>query len=607
MRRDHSSAFARSAVAAIITGALISDACSNSEAPRSDTPSTRKDTTIVSAAVVSNAQNPPLILGARGEVVYVSLKTGSFPNGRVAVLRNLKRDASVTGLIVDGGLDPLAIEAYVGDTLAIRIESDMGLEQSGTGVVPPLLRPTVIRTVPPRGKTDVPLNTQIVVVFSEPIQPATANGIQLWRGGVAVPATVTVSSDGLRWFVQPNDPLAPGTTYTVVVPAAVTDLNGQTLGETVQVDFTTEVTTAITPVTPFGNVASVQAGVSMTCALTTAGDAYCWGANIDGRLGDGTTTSRFVPSAVPSGYKFTQISAGSHGCALNIHEGGVWCWGYNLFGEIGDETHYPRLRPTGIAQGLGFIEVSAGPGEHTCGVTSDHDMWCWGSNEFGQLGDGTREYRTGLRLVPSEARFTTRTISAGDRRTCAVKIDGVAYCWGDNSRGQLGDGTTVDRYSVTAVVGGLQFASISPGSPTHTCGLTTSSAAYCWGSNAYGKLGDGTTADRLVPVAVSGGLTFSALSVGLGNQTCGLTSSGAAYCWGVNDYGQLGDGTTISRSTPTRVAGGLVFVQLSAGDGHTCGVTVDGVAYCWGKNSNGQLGDGSATPRLVPTPVASPH
>jgi alpha-tubulin suppressor-like RCC1 family protein len=283
-------------------------------------------------------------------------------------------------------------------------------------------------------------------------------------------------------------------------------------------------------------------------------------------------------------------------------DGKIYCWGYNFFGEIGDLTHQPRLRPTLLTeQSLPFSEVNAGGAEHTCGLDYGRIAYCWGANEYGQLGDGTTEFRLGVR---SPGKFSE--ISAGGYRTCAVTSDGAGYCWGENSHGQLGDGTTVNRSVPTAVRGGLHFVLISAGAVTHTCGLTTSGAAYCWGSNALGKLGDGTSTDRLTPAAVTGGLTFTAISVGSGNQTCGLTSSGSAYCWGVNDDGQLGDGTIITRSTPTAVAGGLSFVRLSAGNGHTCGVTVDLVAYCWGSNSNGQLGNGSTAPRLVPTPVVAP-
>jgi len=188
-----------------------------------------------------------------------------------------------------------------------------------------------------------------------------------------------------------------------------------------------------------------------------------------------------------------------------------------------------------------------------------------------------------------------------------VTTSGAAYCWGSNAFGQLGDGTTTQRLVPTPVAGGLTFTAVSAGW-WHTCGITTSGAAYCWGNNGF--LGDGTNTGRLVPTPVAGGLTFTTLSAGPG-ETCGVTTSGAAYCWGYNAFGQLGDGTTANRLIPTPVAGGLTFTAVSAGveveTGHACGVTPGGAAYCWGaSNGAGALGDGTTTDRLVPTLVAFP-
>src|SRR5947207_2735517 len=190
-------------------------------------------------------------------------------------------------------------------------------------------------------------------------------------------------------------------------------------------------------------------------------------------------------------------------------------------------------------------------------------------------------------------------VAAGGAHTCDLNASGQASCWGDNSFGELGDGTTSTRLVPTPVAGGLTFAALSAGG-SHTCGVTASGAAYCWGLNNNGQLGDGTTTDRLVPTAVTGGRTFAAVSVGW-FHACGVTTSGAAYCWG---GGPLGDGTTTDRLVPTAVTGGLTFTALSAGGNHTCGVTTSGAAYCWGDNSFSELGDGTTTTRLVPTAVA---
>jgi alpha-tubulin suppressor-like RCC1 family protein len=201
--------------------------------------------------------------------------------------------------------------------------------------------------------------------------------------------------------------------------------------------------------------------------------------------------------------------------------------------------------------------------------------------------------------------LTFSSISAGGWfNTCGLDTQGSAYCWGDNTYGELGDSTKTQRSSPVRVVGGITFAAISTGT-THTCGLTSAGSAYCWGANSAGQLGDGTTTDQTSPVAVVGGLTFATISAGA-EYTCGVTTSGPAYCWGNNSSGQLGDGTQTGRTVPTPVAGGLNFASVATGGvgsvegvsaraAHTCGVTTAGTAYCWGDNFYGQLGNGTSS------------
>jgi alpha-tubulin suppressor-like RCC1 family protein len=245
-----------------------------------------------------------------------------------------------------------------------------------------------------------------------------------------------------------------------------------------------------------------------------------------------------------------------------------------------------------------FASVASG-GNHTCGVTADGVAYCWGRNTDGQLGDGTTTNRTTPVAVSGSLRFLRFTsLSAGFRYTCGVATGDNVYCWGHNNAGQLGDGTTTDR--TTPVHVGV-FKSVSAGG-AHTCGPASGGVGYCWGANTSGQLGNGTTVGSPNPVAVSSGLGFSSVSGGL-NHTCGV-AGGTAYCWGWNLLGQLGDGTTNNRTTPAGVLSGATWAAVSAGNLHTCGVTTGGVGICFGENTSGQLGDGSTTGRLTPVAVS---
>ncbi|HMG18254.1 MAG TPA: hypothetical protein VK573_05980 [Gemmatimonadales bacterium] len=314
------------------------------------------------------------------------------------------------------------------------------------------------------------------------------------------------------------------------------------------------------PVKVLGSLtfAAVSAGAGHTCGLTTDSAAYCWGAG--GALGDGSTTGpeqcgfahvrcSAVPVAVLGGLTFASTTSGGgggfHTCGVAIG-GQAYCWGFNGWGELGDGTNVERASPVAVVGGHTFAELDAGAG-HTCGVTTGGDAYCWGSNSFGELGNGGDTALLHPTPIAVVGGLTFTSVSAGYTHTCGVATGGQAYCWGNNYMGKLGNGDTTDEASPVAVFGGLTFTTVSA-EADQTCGLTVEGVAYCWGWRyAVGR--------QATPLAVEGGLTFAALSGG-GNHTCGITRSGLLYCWGSNDAGELGDGTVGAwRTTPVKVFG----------------------------------------------------
>ena len=413
-----------------------------------------------------------------------------------------------------------------------------------------------------------------------------------------------------------------------------------------------------TPVAVAGGLvfASVSAGASYNCGVTTTGAAYCWGDNYFGELGNGSFASSRVPVAVAGGLTFASVSAGPfHSCGVTT-AGAAYCWGDNTYGQLGngeyglfDPWGYASSTPVAVAGGLIFERVSAG-GEHSCGVTTTGATYCWGRNENGELGNGSTSTLESTPVAVAGG-LTFATVSAAgldpwgngpSGYSCGVTTAGGAHCWGSNGHGELGNGSTTNSSTPVAVAGELVFASVSAGAG-HNCGVTTAGEAYCWGDNYFGELGNGSTTNSNMPVAVAGGLTFASVSADAFRSSCGVTTAGAAYCWGFshsrtpvalageitfatvsagsghscgvstagvaycwgyNDSGELGDGSTINSNTPVVVAGGLTFATVSAGNGHSCGVTTTGAAHCWGANAHGELGDDSTTSSSSPVAVA---
>ncbi len=403
----------------------------------------------------------------------------------------------------------------------------------------------------------------------------------------------------LVFAVQPSN-TAAGAAITPGVQVAVQDAQGNAVTTA-----TTSITVAIGTNPASGTLAGTATVAAVNGVATfsnlsidKAGTGYTLTASATGLTGATSSAFNVIVVVVAP----VSLSAGAdHTCGV-ARSGAAYCWGSNPYGEAGDGTYgNNRLTPVAVSGGLTFAAVSGGS-YYTCGVTTRGAAYCWGLNNYGQGGNGTTTFSS-LTPVAVSGGLTFTAVSTSDYHTCGVTTSGTAYCWGWNNTGGLGDGTSgTDRLTPVAVSGGLTFAAVST-SDSHSCGVTPSGAAYCWGSNAGGALGNGTTTGSLIPVAVSGGLTFAAVSAGT-RYTCGLTPSGAAYCWGDNGYGVLGNGTTTSSTTPVAVSGGLTFAAVSAGFINTCGVTTSGAAYCWGSNGSGELGNGTTTRSATPVAVS---
>lgn len=355
--------------------------------------------------------------------------------------------------------------------------------------------------------------------------------------------------------------------------------------------------------TTLDNPIAIALGHYHTCTLLASGDIKCWGGNNWGQLGNGTGISYYTPvnvsglspgvSAIASGYY--------HNCAI-LPGGELKCWGWNLEGQLGDGTTEDRNLPVNVSDLSSGVSNISGGGYHTCAITSSGEVKCWGRNSEGQLGDGTTLPSISPVDVAVDS-ITMTEISLGNSHSCSLTSGGGVMCWGYNNTGALGDDSTTNRLTpvnVTSLSSGVKDV-VAGG--FHTCSLK-SGGIKCWGWNLYGQLGDNSNSDRHTPVDVFG-LSSGVKTIGAGRRhTCVITTGGGVKCWGENSHGQLGDRTTTNRSKPVDVEGlSSGVVAISLGVYHTCAITETSHIKCWGANNHGQQGDGTKIDRLTPVDV----
>lgn len=372
---------------------------------------------------------------------------------------------------------------------------------------------------------------------------------------------------------------------------------------------------------------SISLGSDNTCAAGTDGKAYCWGAGVSGKLGNGSV-DRAVPLATNTlsipGEQFLHVATGvSHSCGLAL-SGKVYCWGQNNEGQLGNGSNVMSAVPvevdtnivglndpgTGDNEFLGFKSISVGF-SHTCALYANGIAYCWGYGLFGQLGGGSTLSQS--RPAAVSGSLTFKQIDTGDYHTCGIATNNKAYCWGWGALGRLGNGSTDNKLVPTQVDTSLNteiaarpeelFNVIRPGTD-HTCMSTIGKSIYCWGSGLDGRLGidDSTEATKLYPATVDTALladTSGIASLESGkDHSCLVTNYGKVACWGAGLKGRLGDGDFLDKAVPVIVdfsgtSGYLGSFQVSAGGSHTCALSILGEQYCWGEGLNGRLGNNS--------------
>jgi alpha-tubulin suppressor-like RCC1 family protein len=333
-------------------------------------------------------------------------------------------------------------------------------------------------------------------------------------------------------------------------------------------------------------------GEAHSCAISSDGQAFCWGSNDDGQMGSAASDS--VPVLVSGsgavGAWYSLAAGRSHTCGVLFDQG--FCWGDNQYGQLGTGSGGDSATPVEVIPGELWLLLTAGAA-YTCGFGTV-GVVCWGDGTAGQLATGDSASSATPVAVMSAP------LDAGTDHSCTISAGRAAYCWGDNSAGQLGRAGPSTARAV--LVGGSHSWRMVSAGDDFTCGITTDDLAMCWGSDSAGQLGNGAAPAGTTPVAVAGGRRWMEISAGR-ETACGITIAGDAYCWGYNGNGEVGDGSTTNRNEPVLLGGGS-WAWISNGGDHTCGIRTDSWMLCWGKNQRGQLGDNSTVTRRIPVAVA---
>jgi len=350
-------------------------------------------------------------------------------------------------------------------------------------------------------------------------------------------------------------------------------------------------------VSGISDVVSISAAAEHVVAVDRSGNVFAWGSNVSGQLGLGAPPGRMAPIAVRLPSAAVSVAAGSYHSAAVTADGAVWTWGANYAGMLGDGSFTDRAAPVQPVGVSGAAFVAAGD-HHTVALMRDGTVYTWGGNERGQLGRSTAGSSTEFPgQVPGLA--GVKAVAAGGAFSMALTADGTLFAWGDNARGQLGDGTTLVHGPATVLTGVVEIAA----GRNHALAIKADGTVWAWGANEQGQLGDNSVVDRARPVRVSGVPPAVKVAASLFNHSLALAADGTVWGWGRNAEGELGDGTLVERHSPVRSVGLTGVTAIGAGWTHSTALKSDGTAWAWGFNASGQVGDGSLAVRAVPTVV----
>ena len=357
-------------------------------------------------------------------------------------------------------------------------------------------------------------------------------------------------------------------------------------------------TTTASPSSPTplsSSAAQIVAGTSSTCALLVDGTLECWGSNLQGQLGNGTTDSTAHPNQVDTptqAVEIVQISSylSTHACAISA-SGKIYCWGDNQSGQLGDLTRVQRTRPTLTSEiRSGAQQVVVGSG-HTCALSNDHEIFCWGANNAGQLATSTPN-SSALPLPITLPGSQPTKLASGSNHICALTMIGDVMCWGGNYSGQIDASDPAQTIHAPQIRSGLgpNVVDINANGSNHTCAVLANGSLQCWGENQYGQLGNGNVnATANVVTIESDGAPYVQVSPGA-QHTCAIRSDGSVWCWGDNQTGRFHTSEQQLIQTPIRIEGLSPAVAISSGINHTCALDANGLMLCWGSNVRGQLG-----------------